>query len=69
MPEAAHGLARLFDPTDAKALQRAMAHWIKDDAALEGARARIAVALCRDPLPTWNDAATFLRDYAMGETG
>lgn len=69
MPEAAHGLARLFDPTDAKALQRAMAHWIKDDAALDGARARISLALCRDPLPTWNDAAAFLRDYAMGETG
>jgi glycosyltransferase involved in cell wall biosynthesis len=64
MAEAAQGLAKLFNPKDAMALRRAMAHWITDDAALQAARTRVAFALARNPLPTWNDAANSLLRYA-----
>jgi glycosyltransferase involved in cell wall biosynthesis len=69
MPEAAHGLAKLFDPTDTMALRHAMTHWITDDKALQAARTHVALALARTPLPTWDDAAAFLLDYAMGDGG
>jgi glycosyltransferase involved in cell wall biosynthesis len=60
MPEAAHGLAELFDPSDGMALKAAMARWIVDDGALAAARDRITCSLSRTPLPTWDDAAAFL---------
>ncbi|MBM3651222.1 MAG: glycosyltransferase family 4 protein [Alphaproteobacteria bacterium] len=66
-PEAAHGLAELFDPTDIVALKAAMARWITDEAALAEARARIARGLPTASLPTWNDAAKFLLEYAFDE--
>ena len=62
MPEAAHGLAELFEPTDGRALKAAMARWITDKAALAAARERIARSLARTPLPTWDDAAALLLD-------
>jgi glycosyltransferase involved in cell wall biosynthesis len=65
MPEAAHGLAELFDPSDASALEAAMARWILDEDALAAARLRIAATLSHAPLPTWNDAAEFLLRYAF----
>jgi hypothetical protein len=67
MPEAAHGLAELFDPSDGMALKAAMARWIVDEGALAAARDRIAGSLARTRLPTWDDAATFLLTHAMAD--
>ncbi|MFZ5784089.1 MAG: glycosyltransferase family 4 protein [Pseudomonadota bacterium] len=64
MPEAAHGLAELFDPSDGAALRAALRRWILDPPALAAARARIAAFRTRTPLPTWDDAASFLLDFA-----
>jgi glycosyltransferase involved in cell wall biosynthesis len=69
MPEAAHGLAELFDPTDGAALEGAMERWILDEATLAAARARIAAFLARQPRPTWDDAASFLLAWAMDDAG
>jgi glycosyltransferase involved in cell wall biosynthesis len=67
MPEAAHGLAELFEPSDGTALKAAMARWIVDQGALAAARERITASLARTRLPTWDDAAAFLLTHAMAE--
>jgi len=67
MPEAAHGLAELFEPSDGMALKAAMARWIVDDGALAAARERITCNLARTRLPTWDDAAAFLLTHAMAD--
>lgn len=43
MEEAGQDLATYFDPADADGLKAAMAHWINDEAALQGARARLEI--------------------------
>lgn len=65
LPEAAHGLAELFDPTDVRALESLMAVWITDEEALAAARARILDALAASDLPTWDHAAALMLRRAL----
>jgi glycosyltransferase involved in cell wall biosynthesis len=66
-PEAAHGLAPLFDPHDPEALQAAMARWVVDPDALEAARRRISDHMRTVARPSWNDAAAFLLHHALDD--
>lgn len=67
LPEAAHGLATLFDPYDRGALETAMAHWIVDDEALALARNRVAEGGRIRRRPSWDDAAAWLMEYALSD--
>jgi glycosyltransferase involved in cell wall biosynthesis len=58
--EAGRDLAVYFDPSRPEELERAMATWIVDEAALAKARTRIEQALRTDSFATWNDAAQVL---------
>ncbi len=67
MPEAAHGVAELFDPCDRAGLRAAMERWVTDEAALAAARARIQEALPPASRPTWDVAAECLLSHAFDD--
>jgi len=62
--EAGRDLAVYVDPARPLDLQRAMAAWVVDDAALATARARIERALRTEAFASWNDAARILLSQA-----
>ena len=62
--EAGRDLAVYVDPNRPEELERAMAAWIVDDAALAKARARIDQARRTDGFASWNDAAQVLLNQA-----
>jgi glycosyltransferase involved in cell wall biosynthesis len=63
--EAGRDLAVYFDPSRPEELEKAMATWIVDDAALAQARARIRLALRTESFASWNDAARVLLNQAI----
>lgn len=63
--EAGRDLARYVDPARPEELEKAMAFWIVNDAALAEARANIERALKTESFPTWNDAGKALLAQAF----
>jgi glycosyltransferase involved in cell wall biosynthesis len=67
IPEAGLDLAAYFDPCDSAEFESLLLRWIESEVELEVAEARIARYLSTHQLPTWNECASTIVDFARSD--